>query len=321
MKRLFSLSLAALVVLFSCSGCRSSVLNPGSSAAAPLRITAVLPHKDYGYWTSIADGILATKKDFPVDIKISMPQLNYNIPQMTELIKAATAARVDGIIVQGIDDKDYIKALKDARSAGTQVAFIDTDLPDFGDRLYVGTDNYAAGRLMGEKLVKLTRGKANVAVISGAPGYPNLELRLSGLKDYIAAYPDVKIMRVDYGNYDSITVLQKYREICASPQKIDSIVGIEGTGALTFGNMLSTKDAQIRCILGFDYSDESVKGLAHGVIDGLILQQIHKMGYLCVREICNFKQTGKYSKSIINTSAVFISSADLNVEGHYQYDE
>ncbi len=321
MKRLFSLSLAALVALFCCSGCRSSILNPSSSVTVPLRITAVLPHKDYGYWTDISNGILSAKKDFPVDIKLCMPQLNYNIPQMTELIKAATAARVDGIIVQGIDNKDYIKALEDARSAGVQVVFIDTDLPQFGNRLYVGTDNYAAGRLMGEKLVQLTKGKANAAVISGAPGYPNLELRLSGLKDYISAYPGVKIVRVDYGNYDSITVLQKYREICASRQNIDSIVSIEGTGALTFGNMLSTRDTQIRCILGFDYSDESIKGLNSGVIDGLILQQIHKMGYLCVQEIYNFKQTGKYSKSTINTSAVFITSADLDKEGHYQYDE
>lgn len=321
MKRLFSLSLAALVIFLSCSGCQKSSLKLASSTPVPLRITAILPHKDYGYWTDISNGILSAQKDFPVDVKITMPQLNYNIPQMTELIKAATAAQVDGIIVQGINNKDYIKALEDARSAGVQVVFIDTDLPQFGERLYVGTDNYAAGRLMAEKLVQLTKGRARVAVISGAPGYPNMDLRLSGLEDYISAYPDVRIIRVDYGNYDSMTILQKYKEICSSPQNINSIVSIEGTGALTFGNMLSTKDTRIQCILGFDYSDESIKGLASGVIDGLILQQIHKMGYLCVQEIYHFHQTGKYSKDIINTNAVFITRADLDFGGHYQYDE
>lgn len=321
MKRLLSLSLAALAVLFCCCGCKNSIPKTSSSDSAPIRITAILPHKDYGYWTDISKGILSAKSDFPVDIKICMPQLNYNIPQMTKLIEAATAAQVDGIIVQGIDNEDYIKALEDARSAGVQVVFIDTDLPHFGSRLYVGTDNYTAGHLMGEKLVQLTKGDANVAVISGSPGYPNLELRLSGLKDYIAAYPGVKLLRVDYGNYDSMTILQKYKEICSSPQNIDTIVSIEGTGALTLGNMLSIRDKQIKCILGFDYSDGSIKGLAGGIIDGLILQQIHKMGYLCVQEIYHFEQTGQYSKSIINTDAVFVASADLDKEGHYQYDK
>ncbi|MGX8708745.1 MAG: sugar ABC transporter substrate-binding protein [bacterium] len=321
MKRRFSLSAAALLLLIFCFGCRAGFSGVSSSASVPLRITAVLPHRDYGYWTDISDGILSAKDDFPVDIKICTPQLNYNIPQMTELIKAATAARVDAVIVQGIDNQDYIKALEDARSAGVQVVFIDTDLPQFGKRLYVGTDNYAAGRLMGEKLVQLTKGKARVAVISGAEGYPNLELRLSGLRDAAAAYAGVKILRVDYGNYDSITVLQKYKEICSSPQNIDAVVCIEGTGALTFGNMLSEKDKRIQCILGFDYSNESIKGLSRGIVDGLILQQIHTMGYLCVQEIDRFVRTGQYSSNMIYTQTKFITSADLDQEGHYRYDK
>ena len=195
-KRFFALA-GALLLAFSLGGCTASDDVRGDDTAT-MRISAILPHNDYGYWTTVAEGVMEAGERLPVDTKVYLPQLNYNVAQMTELIRQQIAAQVDAIIAQGIEDETYLAALEEARGRGIRIVFVDTDVPDFPDHLYVGTDNYQAGRRMGERLVQVTGGQARVAVLSGAPGYPNLELRLKGLRDAVRDETGIEITRVEY---------------------------------------------------------------------------------------------------------------------------
>ena len=312
--------LAALAAVCIGTGCQQSAIsekNPPQNTET-LRITAVLPHDDLGYWTSVADGAREAANVFPVDVKISLPSVNYSVPQMTELIKAATAARVDAILVQGVVDEEYISALSTAVQQGIQVVFVDTDLPDFPRHLYVGTDNYAAGRLTGERLVEATGGKGTVGVISGAPGYPNLELRLQGIRDVIADYPDMHVERVEYNQYDSLTLLEKYELLSDPALGINALVCIEGTSAMTMGGMLEARAPGFGSIIGFDFSKESLSALQNGLVDGLMLQQSRRMGAVAVEECYRYATKGAYSQQTIHTGVTYITAADLDKEGYYE---
>lgn len=314
MKRAAALGVVLLALLL-CTGC-------GSNSAATrkttdtMRISAILPHNDYGYWTMVAGGINEAGGELPVSVKIYLPQLNYNVDQMTDLIRQQTAAQTDALIVQGIEDEGYLDALEDARQQGVQIVFVDTDVPTFGTHLYVGTDNYNAGRKMGHHLVEVTGGSAKVAVLSGAPGYPNLELRLKGLRDAVANTPGIEIMRVEYDEYDALTVMQKYALIRAQSPEIDTLVCIEGTGAQTLGQ-LAPQSEDFAHILGFDDSDEALAGIKAGLIDGLMIQQTREMGQTCVQELYRYRTKGSYSASCIYTDLRWITAADLDEEGNY----
>ena len=135
----------ALCLLAGCGTEKPGTTPESAPADWPLRISAILPHDDQGYWTTLGAGILERAGELEADAKIVTPQLNYNISQMIELIRQATAAQVDAIIVQGIEDPDYLRALEDASDAGVQVVMVDTNVAETFPHLYVGTDNYAAG--------------------------------------------------------------------------------------------------------------------------------------------------------------------------------
>lgn len=319
MKKLCML-LAALAVLCAGAGCRQSAVSEKTSLlnTSTLRITAVLPHNDLGYWTSVAQGALDAAKSLPVHVKISLPSVNYSVPQMTELIKAATAARVDAILVQGVQDEEYIAALEAAVHQGIQVVFVDTDLPDFPAHLYVGTDNYQAGKLMGEKLVLATGGVGTVGVISGAEGYPNLDLRLQGIRDVLASEPQMSVKRVEYNQYDSMTVMEKYELLCDPALGIDTLACIEGTSAMTLGGMLGARAESFGCIIGFDYSKESLAALQNGMVDGLVMQQTHEMGFRSVEECYRYATQGSYTQQTIYTGVTYITAEDLDEEGYYE---
>lgn len=301
---------ALLAVVFLLAGCRSADTEQVYGADT-MRISAVLPHNDYGYWTFVADGMRDADRQLPVDVKIHLPDLNYNVALMTELIEREIAAQVDALIVQGIEDPEYIAALEKAKAQGICVVLVDTDLSSFQADLYVGTDNYAAGLEMGKRLVEVTGGKANVAILSGSQEYPNLEERLQGIRDVVAAYPQTQILRVEYDQYDAMTVMEKYYLILQESPEIDTLVAIEGTGGQTLGQMASTGFDHV---LVFDDTDESIRGLKNGVFDGIVGQQNYEMGKICVEELYQWFTAGSFTKDKIYTSVNWITLESLEVD-------
>lgn len=275
------------------------------------RISVILPHSDDGYWSLIEEGIYAAEEEYleGFDIQIYIPQLNYNIGQMTDLIKRQVAANVDAIIVQGNNDEGYINALLEAQKNNIQVILIDTDIDKFPEHLYIGTNNYEAGVYMGNRLIDISGGKAKVAIMSGEKNYSNLEERYNGLMEAIRLYPEIDILAVEYNNYDGLTAKKKYTEIRENNPEVDTLVCLEGTSGETIGAIFNEKRYEYRYILTFDYSEQTRKGILLGNIDGTLAQDTYQIGYQAIKEVTNHVDYGRYSNNIIHTNIRWITSS------------
>lgn len=293
--------LMLLVLCCVLGGCKAGIPVAGTDIT---RVTVILPHFDDGYWMLIEEGIEQSgeklKKSCGMDIKILKPQLNYNIPQMVELLKQQIAAKVDVLVVQGNEDEEYIDTLKEAWSEGIQIICVDTDIKSFPEHLYIGTDNYEAGKMLGEELINVTDGEANVALISGEPGFSNLEERLEGLQDAVKDYPKIHLGDVQYDDYDGLTVMKMYYQ---NTEGADTIVFLEGTGGVTISSQFKQRDDQYEHILGF----YAFYGVISGAIDGIIKQDTNMMGEQVVEEIANFIRNGEYSSETVYTDTQWLT--------------
>lgn len=293
--------LMLLVLCCVLGGCKAGIPVAGTDIT---RVTVILPHFDDGYWMLIEEGIEQSgeklKKSCGMDIKILKPQLNYNIPQMVELLKQQIAAKVDVLVVQGNEDEEYIDTLKEAWSEGIQIICVDTDIKSFPEHLYIGTDNYEAGKMLGEELINVTDGEANVALISGEPGFSNMEERLEGLQDAVKDYPKIHLGDVQYDDYDGLTVMKMYYQ---NTEGADTIVFLEGTGGVTISSQFKQRDDQYEHILGFD----AFYGVISGAIDGIIKQDTNMMGEQVVEEIANFIRNGEYSSETVYTDTQWLT--------------
>lgn len=293
--------LMLLVLCCVLGGCKAGIPVAGTDIT---RVTVILPHFDDGYWMLIEEGIEQSgeklKKSCGMDIKILKPQLNYNIPQMVELLKQQIAAKVDVLVVQGNEDEEYIDTLKEAWSEGIQIICVDTDIKSFPEHLYIGTDNYEAGKMLGEELINVTDGEANVVLISGEPGFSNLEERLEGLQDAVKDYPKIHLGDVQYDDYDGLTVMKMYYQ---NTEGADTIVFLEGTGGVTISSQFKQRDDQYEHILGFD----AFYGVISGAIDGIIKQDTNMMGEQVVEEIANFIRNGEYSSETVYTDTQWLT--------------
>jgi ABC-type sugar transport system substrate-binding protein len=268
------------------------------------RVTVILPHNDDGYWSLVAEGIdeeeAAIGAEYNIDISTMIPQLNYNTPQMTDILKQQIAAQVDVIVIQGNEDPEFRKALQEAYDQGIKIICVDTDLKNFQDHLYIGTDNYKAGQLMGEKLVELTGGTAKVAVVSGESGYLNLEQRWNGFMDTVKAYPGIEVVDLQYDNYDGLTFMHLYHKL---HEKADTLVCLEGTAGQTLSQLYEERRPEYKYIIGFDINS----GVKNKVIDGVVKQDTNQMGRRVVDEIANNIKTGDYSSDYIYTDIQWLT--------------
>lgn len=309
-KRILAVLLAVVLLALPLAGC-SKQDTDAQEQALPLRITAILPHEDQGYWTQLAQGLQTEAEQYEnLDLKIRIPQMNYNIDQMTSLIRQEIAAQADAILVQGVDDEDYLAALQEANAAGIKVVLVDTDLETPFPHLYVGTNNYEAGRMLGRALIQETGGQANVMIMSGAEGYPNLDERIRGLEDEVANCPGIRIEGVRYDKYDSLTVLKEYQMIRGDYPSVDTLVGVEGTLCMALGPYLNQEESHIKVVLGFDHSTETDVGLGRGVITGVITQDNEGMGRQAVRALMQWLDTGELEQDCYYTATSYYTSAD-----------
>ena len=312
-KRILAAFLAAALALAS-AGCGAGKTET-QGQNLPWRATAVLPHSDQSYWSKLANGMQEEAKKYAgLNLKVRIPQMNYNIDQMTALIRQETAAQVDALLVQGIDDEDYLAALKEANQAGVRVVLVDTDLNVPFEHLYVGTDNYAAGRMLGQALIAETGGTANVMILSGDEGYPNLKERIRGLKDEVADYEGICIVGVKYDKYDALTVLKQYQSILGNYPLVDTIVGVEGTLCMALGPYVNLEEPHMKVVLGFDRCAEADAGLDRGVITGVITQDNEEMGRQAIQMLMQWLETGRLEHSCYYTATSYFTSADYRRE-------
>ena len=282
---------------------------PAGSDYPVTRVSVILPHNDDAYWSLVRNSIEKADQEiggkYNIDIKIYVPQLNYNIPQMIEILKQQVAARVDILVIQGNEDEQFRTVLEEARKEGIQIICVDTPLRDFPYDLYVGTDNRMAGEMIGTELALLTDGNAKVSVVSGSEGYLNLEDRLAGLRDAVKDYPGIQIQEICYDEYDGLTFMQLYHDLS---EDADALVCLEGTGGQTLYHTYTERDDTYEAIVGFDSSD----GVRSGVLDGVVKQDTDQMGRKVVEEIAGYIENGRYSAREIYTDIVWLTAENYD---------
>lgn len=275
----------------------------------------IIPHNDERYWKVISEGIESRREEAAeagIDIRIFVPQLNYNLSQMTDLLRQQIAAKADVIAVQGSRDSTFRNLLLEAHRRGIQIICIDTDMDDFPSHLYVGTDNYQAGWLVGKELSEACAFPAEVAVISGGEDYPNLSQRLDGIRDAAADRKDIHFREVRYDEYDAYTFMNLYYEEADA----DVLICLEGTGALTLSSRMAEPERSYEKIFGFDITD----GIASGVLDGVLVQDPMEMGKRMVEQIIIRRQNGEYDSDRIYTDIHWVTEDNYSEEDHDQTD-
>lgn len=190
-----------------------------------------------------------------------------DVTKQISQVEDMLSQNLDGLFMNPVDAQGIIPALDQAKEAGVPMVGFDTEVGDMSYLVsYTGSDNYNAGKVVGEDLVKKLPDGGKIIVLD-SPTMQSVVDRTNGFMDAIKDHNfDVVAQQDAKGN---LQVAMGIAEdlLQANPDVVAIFGGNDPTalGALAAANAAGIKDCKI---YGVDGSPDIKKELASG--DSLI---------------------------------------------------
>ncbi|MEO5367079.1 MAG: substrate-binding domain-containing protein [Magnetococcus sp. WYHC-3] len=282
--------------------------DPEKSAAKPAELTiAVIPKgTTHEFWKSIHAGAIQAEREL-VGVKTIWkgPLKEDDREAQIRVVENFINTKVSGIVLAPLDDTALRAPVAAAAKAGIPVVIIDSGLKCDDYTSFVATDNYKGGFLGGEHMIKLLQGKGKVVMLRYQEGSASTMEREKGFLDAIAKAPGIQV--VSANQYGGATKDSAYKvsENLLNPLKDKGRLTVDGifcpNESTTFGMLRALQNAGLAgkvFFVGFDSSEKLVEALKKGEINGLILQNPVKMGYLGVKTLVAHLRGEKVEKRV-----------------------
>ncbi len=276
--------------------------------AAPVRACLITKTDSNPYFVTMRKGALAEARKLGVDLKTYAGKYDGDNQSQVAAIESCIAEGAKGILITPSDTKAIVPTVEKARKAGLLVIALDTALNPVGAAdMTFATDNFEAGRLIGEWTAKHLGAKAKdakIAMLDLAISHPTVDVErdhgfLAGLGDKIANpsvfnVPDPRIVgHVETGGSESGG--QKGMEaLLARNPNINLVYAINEPAAFgAYQALKSVGKAGQVTIVAIDGSCAAMPGVKSGIIAADSQQYPLRMASLGVKAIAVFAKTGK----------------------------
>jgi len=311
------LGLAIALALLGCNSSSSeSATKSGSAAGSKELQIAVIPKgATHEYWKSIHAGAQRAADELKgIQILWKGPLKENDLEDQIKVVEDFTTKKVDGIVLAPLHDTSLSTPVNDAINAGIPVVIIDSGLQNVKAVSFVATDNYKAGQLGGQKLATLLGGKGRVVMLRYEVGSASTDARERGFLDGVKGAAGIHVISSDqYGGVTTETAQKAAENLLARFNgQIDGI--FTPNESTTFGMLRALENANLAGkvkFVGFDASDALVQGLKKGEINGLVVQNPEKMGYLGVKILVDSIQ-GKPVQDKIDTGATVVDAQNMS---------
>ncbi|MBY7142888.1 sugar-binding protein [Virgibacillus sp. NKC19-3] len=263
------------------------------------------------YWRLIEQGAKEAAAENDIFLEYVAPQKADN-DQLLRLFDRMIAAKVDGIIVQGVEEERFVDLVHKATERDIPIITIDTDVKSSARKAYVGTDNFYAGELAGKTIIENTEGKQFVGIITGRFEAINQQERMAGFQSAIASEPRVQIVAKEESNITEIGATQATYALLKENPKVNALVGLsalDGVGMVEGLQEIAPNKEMY--ITAFDVLPETLNLIRKNEINATIEQYPHEMGFDSVEVLIDLQKQDLLENQIFTDTGV-IEKQDLS---------
>ena len=282
------------------------------AADSEYEIAVVLKNFNNAFWLQHVDGAEAAGEDLGVTVTTYAPEKPSNIEEQISIIEDIITKGTDCMVLAPANTESIAVAVAALNEAGIPVVY-DNTIGSGGDYLaYAGIDNVAVGRQLGYYIAELMDGEGKLLMLEGIPGQSTSDLRVQGVKEALAEYPNIEVeyqpAHWELSEASDITtaVLQKWPDLKAI---------IAAGSNMSEGAAEAAKSAGIDMddiIIGsFDVTDQTVEAIQNGSIDFTIDQQPYLQAYFSVAACIQYLN-GLEVPSEIQTPVAFVTIENLS---------
>ncbi|MDQ0430758.1 ribose transport system substrate-binding protein [Planomicrobium stackebrandtii] len=244
------------------------------------RLVLITQELETPFWEKVGAGAAAQAEQQGVILDVWGSYGN-NREDFLKQIEIALHSKVDGVIVQGLDTEEF-KVLTKEKAAfyGIPVITVANDVPveESLRKTFVGSDHYAAGKMLAHQLVKEMGGSGQVVVLGDVEQQYSQQQRLQGVAESLAQHAEISTVYAESGKSDE--------EIVAATQNIlnqhPTVEAFIALNANHVGPMMKeiSRRAQLEpyYLYSFDDGSETASLLDQGKLDAMIQQSPEQMG-------------------------------------------
>jgi ABC-type sugar transport system substrate-binding protein len=264
------------------------------------------------FFASMEDAAKDYAKTHPgVEIIFGQGTSATDIEGQIALIESMVTKGVKGIAITPVDPT-VAPALDKAIAAGVKVVLMDNSIPDWKNGTALATtDNYAAGKIVGEYLKTVLKDGDTMGILEGVPGVPALDDRVKGMLDGLAGV-DVKIVGKGATNCTEELGISVAEDLITKNPEIKSIYAACGPPAA--GAAQAIKNAGIDkdkiVLAGFDFCCGEKEALEAGLEDATVAQFPTKMAELGVDALVRAIK-GEKVEPLIDSGAALVTKDNM----------
>jgi ribose transport system substrate-binding protein len=275
------------------------------SANVKYRIAVIPKGLTHEFWQSIHRGAERAAADLSAEgvstaIDWDGPQKESDAREQINLVNLKIGAGINGLVLAPQDSKRMVDCVTQAVDRGVPVVIIDSGLDPEALKArpnlivkYVATNNYNGGRLAAQRLLEVLSkdGKTtpNLVLFRYAVGSESTEQREQGFLDYIEeqkkAGQSITLLSTD--QYAGATVDEAKKNagplLIAHRDKMDGLFAVNESSAT--GTLIALRsqglNGKVRYVT-FDSSEPLLQAIREGDVDGTVVQDPYRMGYLGV---------------------------------------
>src|ERR1700682_2213492 len=230
------------------------------------------------YWQEAQAGFWEAAKTLGVKGELSGPA-TYDPSAEVGMFRKILEQHPAGICLSAARPEIFQAEIDKAIAEGIPVICVDADVPDSKRVLYIGTDNFKAGKESLKRMAALVQHKGSIAVIA-ITGQRNLDDRVAGVVDALANFPALKVTKILDDQGDARRAFDQVSDLMQKKEKVDGIICLEATGGSGAAAALHRFNMEGKLpIVAFDNDPETLEWIDRGAITATITQKPYVMSY------------------------------------------
>jgi ribose transport system substrate-binding protein len=318
MKKTLAILLFALAPL--AASCGGAAVTSESTKPSKLTIAVIPKGTTHEFWKSIHAGSVKAARELSaqgteVEVIWKGPIREDDREQQVQVVEGFISQGVQGIVLAPLDNRALVRPVEEAKGANVPTVIIDSGLESTNIVSFVATDNLKGGMLAADRLGELLQGKGKVLMLRYQEGSASTQQREEGfLQEMKAKYPGIEVISSDQYAGPTRDTAKRASENLLNRFGSD-IQGIfTPNESSTAGMLLALQDIEKAgkvAFVGFDSSQQFVDAMKAKQLDGIVVQNPFKMGYLGVKTMVDHL-LGRPVEKRVDTGVVIVTPQNLD---------
>jgi ribose transport system substrate-binding protein len=277
---------------------------------------AFVSNNSSDFWNIAQKGIEKFEKEAKeqkFNVKVDMKRPDGTTQDQNRILDDLVTNGYHGIAVSPISPKDQTRKLNDIAEKANLICQ-DSDALGSNRLAYIGTNNYEAGKALGNEIAKLLPQGGKIAVFVGTFSADNASQRFKGIDDAVRGH-NITVVAKKEDNKQASTARANVDDVLNAQPDVKLLVGLWSYNGpqIAKGIENAGKKGQVLAAV-FDEESGTLDAIESGTISCTVVQKPFEFGYRSSKLLYELAKNGDSAlpqETIMDTGVTVVNAANV----------